>query len=444
MRIALVCGHGPGSRLPLTDSGAHQARTDALAAALAALGHDVCVHRPARNGQRLDPAPSRTLGRVRDGRARHRPAAVSSSWDDGLAEALDFGAVLARAWSRRPPDLVHSLCRSALLAAAAGLGPRRSPLVQTVEAVAGPAEVDSGPGGDSFGHSLPQSGGWLAHGVVDGFLATSSQVIRDLTRAGVDPTVIRLVPWGVDPDVVCAQSPVGRPIERRPDEHPILLSVAGLHELDGADLLVRALPGIPSARLVLAAGPSPARLDHDLDAIRIRALAAACAVAGRVTLLGSIRWSELPCLLQAADLVVWAGWRQPAGVLPAEVMAAGVPVLATAVGGALDAIAHGLTGILVPPGRPETLAAAAGRLLAAPQRLQVLAEAALQSARSRNRWEQTAAGALVAYQAAINATDRRASVRQRPAAVAGLGRGERQPDDQPGDLADSLGPGLGS
>jgi glycosyltransferase involved in cell wall biosynthesis len=46
-----------------------------------------------------------------------------------------------------------------------------------------------------------------------------------------------------------------------------------------------------------------------------------------------------------------------------EAMAAGVPVVATAVGGNMDAVADGETGLLVPSGRPEALAKALVRLV---------------------------------------------------------------------------------
>jgi glycosyltransferase involved in cell wall biosynthesis len=66
-----------------------------------------------------------------------------------------------------------------------------------------------------------------------------------------------------------------------------------------------------------------------------------------------------------------------------EAMAAGVPVVATAVGGLLELIVPGNTGLLVPPENPTALAAAIGRLLDDPASRHRLAKAARDDARRR-------------------------------------------------------------
>jgi D-inositol-3-phosphate glycosyltransferase len=441
MRIALVCSHGPGARPPRGDCGLHRERVDALGAALAVSGAEVSVHRPGRRPPDGAAAAGRppTAPRQADPGAPDAPAAAARATAD-LAEALCFGATLGREWARTPPDLVHALCPPALLPAAVGLGPGRGPLVQTVEEVGalGP-DGEHARGADPGGLDLPPSGGWLAQGVVDAFVATNSQAVRDLAHAGVEPDAVALVPWGVDPDRfrpatlaadgradaagTAGTADVAAGLPDGAGRSPLLLAPAGLHELDGADLLVRALAGIPHARLVLAGGPHRSRLAGDLDARRIRALTEERGVADRVVLLGSVTADELPALLGAADLVLWGGWRQPTGMQPQEPMAAGVPVLATAVGGALDLVAHRLTGVLVAPGRPEAVAVAARRLLADPGMRARYVRSAATAVRLRHGWPQTAARMLAAYESALS----------------GSGRTVRRPG-----LADRVVPGLGS
>jgi glycosyltransferase involved in cell wall biosynthesis len=64
-----------------------------------------------------------------------------------------------------------------------------------------------------------------------------------------------------------------------------------------------------------------------------------------------------------------------------EAMAAGRPVVATRVGGVPDAVADGVTGLLVPPATPALLAAALAELLADPARRAAMGAAG--SARAR-------------------------------------------------------------
>lgn len=76
-----------------------------------------------------------------------------------------------------------------------------------------------------------------------------------------------------------------------------------------------------------------------------------------------------------------------------EAMAAGRPVVATRVGAVPDAVLHGQTGLLVPPGDADALAGALAELLADPDRARRMGAAAL--TRARNEYsEQRALAAL--------------------------------------------------
>jgi glycosyltransferase involved in cell wall biosynthesis len=63
-----------------------------------------------------------------------------------------------------------------------------------------------------------------------------------------------------------------------------------------------------------------------------------------------------------------------------EAMAAGRPVVSTAVGGCVDAVVNGETGLLVPPGDPAAFAAALNRLIASPEFRREFGESALRRA----------------------------------------------------------------
>jgi glycosyltransferase involved in cell wall biosynthesis len=74
-------------------------------------------------------------------------------------------------------------------------------------------------------------------------------------------------------------------------------------------------------------------------------------------------------LMAHLDVLVLPSYAEPFGTVLAEAMAAGTPVVATAVGGLGEVVTDGHDGALVPPGRPDALAAGVLRVLADRERL---------------------------------------------------------------------------
>jgi glycosyltransferase involved in cell wall biosynthesis len=142
-------------------------------------------------------------------------------------------------------------------------------------------------------------------------------------------------------------------------------------------------------------------LEHD----RLIAAAERFGVADRVRLIGQVARADMPALLRSADLVVCSPWYEPFGIVPLEAMACGVPVVASAVGGMLDTVVDSVTGALVPPRDPATLAEVIGTLLASPSRRADLARAGLQRVRSRYSWNRVAADTAAVYQQAARHVD---------------------------------------
>jgi glycosyltransferase involved in cell wall biosynthesis len=134
---------------------------------------------------------------------------------------------------------------------------------------------------------------------------------------------------------------------------PMLLGLGRLHRNKGFDLLIRALPRLPGAHAVIA-GEGPERP-------RLAALASAEGVADRLHLPG---WrSDTGALLAACDVFVCSSRQEPLGNMVLEAFSARRPVVALAVGGPLELIVPGETGLLVPPEDPAALALAAQSLL---------------------------------------------------------------------------------
>ena len=84
--------------------------------------------------------------------------------------------------------------------------------------------------------------------------------------------------------------------------------------------------------------------------------------AGRVRYLGRLDEKEVAGCHAAADLCLWPAVNEAYGMALLEAQAAGLPVVAGAVGGVPSIVADGITGLLTPPGEAGAFAAAARRL----------------------------------------------------------------------------------
>jgi glycosyltransferase involved in cell wall biosynthesis len=105
----------------------------------------------------------------------------------------------------------------------------------------------------------------------------------------------------------------------------------------------------------------------------------------------------MPALLRSADAVVCVPWYEPFGIVPLEAMACGVPVVASAVGGQIDSVVDGVTGVHVPPREPAALATALRALLHHPERRTDLGRAGVERARRRFAHDRVAAATREVY-----------------------------------------------
>ena len=153
------------------------------------------------------------------------------------------------------------------------------------------------------------------------------------------------------------------------EHHRVAVSVmrlvpqkAPLDVIDAAGRLVR---DVPDARfLIVGDGPLRESVEARCRTLEIRE---------RVVFTG-LR-PDVPDLLAASDVLALASlWEGLPRVIP-QAMAAGLPVVATAVGGNAEAVVDGVTGLLVPPRDPAALGAALAALLADPDRARALGAA---------------------------------------------------------------------
>jgi glycosyltransferase involved in cell wall biosynthesis len=117
--------------------------------------------------------------------------------------------------------------------------------------------------------------------------------------------------------------------------------------------------------------------------------------------LGFVPPNELDRLYARAAVVACPSRREGFGMACLEAMAHGVPVVATGVGGLLDLVADGETGLVVPPGDVRALRAALERLLVDPELRRRMGGAARRRARERFSWERFGELTLEAYERAL-------------------------------------------
>jgi D-inositol-3-phosphate glycosyltransferase len=110
---------------------------------------------------------------------------------------------------------------------------------------------------------------------------------------------------------------------------------------------------------------------------RLRAIARECGVTNRVNFLGRRSRARLRLYYNAADVFVTTPWYEPFGITPLEAMACSTPVIGADVGGIRYSVAHGETGLLVPPKDPLAVAQGPVMLKRDPQRAQRMGAAGL-------------------------------------------------------------------
>jgi glycosyltransferase involved in cell wall biosynthesis len=126
------------------------------------------------------------------------------------------------------------------------------------------------------------------------------------------------------------------------------------------------LSSVPNAHLVLA-GDGPCRPE-------LESLAAKLGLAASTHFLG--RRGDVDAIIRALNVGVMSSDFEGTPLFALECLTNRTPLVATAVGGLLDIIESGRTGILVPPRQPGPLAEAISALLLDPERRRRLADGA--------------------------------------------------------------------
>jgi glycosyltransferase involved in cell wall biosynthesis len=219
-------------------------------------------------------------------------------------------------------------------------------------------------------------------------IAVSEEVKARYGELGVPPAKLVVVRNGIRvPSSVRPPDPALRAalIGNRPEY--LVLTPARLHEQKGHAYLLAAAARVPDATFVFA-GAGPLREELERESVSL-------GVADRCVFLGDR--ADVPDLLAAADLVVLPSLFEGLPVVVLEAMAAGRPVVATSIGGTDEAVAHEVTGLLVPPRDPGALAAAIGRIRSDPELGRRMGEAGRERVEREFTAEATACAVMRVY-----------------------------------------------
>jgi glycosyltransferase involved in cell wall biosynthesis len=140
-------------------------------------------------------------------------------------------------------------------------------------------------------------------------------------------------------------------------------------------------------------------------------------LAARTAFLGRLSHEECARQYRGADLFVFPSFFESLGVPPIEAMAAGIPVVSSPVGGALESIVDGETGVFVPRGDAVALARAVAELIEDPARRAALGAAGRARAAEKFSWDSVAAE----FEAALGALGRAEPARAGTAVAAVAG-----------------------
>ncbi|MDH2443760.1 glycosyltransferase [Amnibacterium sp. CER49] len=207
-------------------------------------------------------------------------------------------------------------------------------------------------------------------------VVTSSRWTASQVRALLPPgTTVAVAPPGVRPTRLVSTSPSGRRIR----------CVAALQPHKGQDVLLVALGGLRRQewRCELVGPGEPEFVQ------RLRALAGTSGIAGRVAITGPRPGNPITGLYAGADVLVLPSRSESYGMVLAEALACGVPVIAADTGGVREAVDPAAT-LLVRPGDPESLAAALRAWLLRADLRHHLTAAARDHAGRRRTWAATA------------------------------------------------------
>jgi rhamnosyl/mannosyltransferase len=205
-----------------------------------------------------------------------------------------------------------------------------------------------------------------------------------------------VIPYGIELDDFEQRDEAAAGKLREQYGDRLVISVGRLVYYKGFEYLIRAMKQVQGKLLIVGDGP----LRADLEG-----LAQSLDLGGKVIFAGEIQNKSVIPYYHAADVFALASIARSEafGIVQIEAMAAGLPVVNTKLDSGVPFVSlHDRTGLTVPPGDPDALAAAINRLLDAPDLRRSLGAAARTRARQEFNVATMGARTLDLYHLVMN------------------------------------------
>ena len=240
---------------------------------------------------------------------------------------------------------------------------------------------------------------WIEKTVVeaaDRVIAVSGRMREDiLAHFQVDPARVVVIHNGIDP-AQFRRTEARDVLACRGVREPYVLFVGRITDQKGIFHLLEAAPKLPPGVQVVLCASAP-----DTPEIEARLKRALPGHPNIVWIGEMVPVEEVVQLYSHAAVFVCPSVYEPFGLINLEAMACETPVVASAVGGILEVVEDGKTGVLVEPGHPDALVAAIRALLEDPARGRAMGRAGRRRVEGHFSWASVATRTREVYQDAI-------------------------------------------
>ncbi len=223
------------------------------------------------------------------------------------------------------------------------------------------------------------------------FIAISNTVKQQYIQAGFNPERIKVIYNGIDPRFLTLPCAEGVSSIKECSE---LLFVGRLRVEKGLLVLLKALNILNNEQEGTAQGKLHLNIFGTGDEVYIRDMESFLREKGLtqvVTYHGKVPQDELIGHYDRADiLLVPSLWHEPFGLVVAEAMARGLPIIASNIGGPAEILTHEVNGLLIKPNDEHALASAIREMLDHPEKRQQLSQAARETVQQRFTIEENA------------------------------------------------------